>query len=526
MSRSSIAGSLFRYGALLGLGLLLGLNLEKLDLAAGTESKAEPAEKKPLYWVAPMDKNYRRDEPGLSPMGMDLVPVYEEDASEDGAVKISPIVENNLGVKTAYVKNAILEQPVETIGTVRVDESRVTHIHSRVEGWIEKLYISAAGDPVRKGQVLFDIYSQELVTAQAEYLAAMRSRNPKLVKSAESRLRSLGVNSAQIKALAKRNKVKERLSIFADRDGFVMDLNVREGMYIKPSVEVMAIGSLDSVWVVSEIFERQAYLIEQGQGVELTSNAMAGRTWQGMVNYVYPELDAATRTLNVRVRVHNPDHALKPNMLANVRIAASDNEEVLTIPSTALIKTASHARVVKSLGEGRYQSVIVSAGASGVVEGENSVAITAGLSQGDLVVTSAQFMIDSESNIEAELLRMEEASQPEPPVAPTNKVTTAGSINQVMTMMGMVKITHEPIPEWDWPEMTMDFPIADSLSLDAFKEGETIRFELEKLGDWEFVITALGDDIGKTSDMPMMDHDRDAQMEHTMDHEMSDGDTP
>lgn len=522
----------------------VGLVVGQQFFGQGTASDgmaSDSGEPQPLYWVAPMDKNYRRDAPGKSPMGMDLVPVYEDDVSgaDDNSVKISPLVENNLGVKVAYVTKETLQMAVNTIGTVQFDESRITHVHSRVEGWIERLGVAASGDRVTEGQTLFELYSPALVSAQEEYLAARRSGNKNLIRASASRLYALGITSEQVKALAKRNKVENTISVVADKDGVVIDLNVRKGMYIKPATEVMSFGSLDSVWVMGEVFERQAYLVAQGQSVAAELSVMPDRTWHGSVNYIYPELDKKTRTLVARIRLPNADHALKPNMLVNLSIDGRVNQESLTIPRSALIKAGNHNRVVLSLGEGRYRSVLVEAGLEGISqmspgEGgykEERIQILSGLSEGDLVVSSAQFLIDSESNIEAELMRMEEPQTPEPMMEPSNKVITSGKVEGVMEAMNMVKITHDPIPEWDWPVMTMDFPLGDALKLDNFKSGETIKFELEKTGDWDYQITAVGEDLNPGAmemehslmDHSMMEHSMDASMDMNMQHDMGEG---
>ena len=383
--------------------------------ASQTSSEAAPAEKKPLYWVAPMDKNYRRDGPGLSPMGMELVPVYADEADiaeAEGDVLISAAVENNLGVKTGRVNFSKLSQHIRTIGTVQFDESKIQHIHSRVEGWIEVLNIASSGDAIRKGQILYEIYSPALVNAQEEFLAALRSNNQNLISASKSRLMALGLSSAQVRSLEEKRKVDQRVKVRAEMDGVVIALNIRQGMFIKPATEVLSVGSLDSVWILGEVFERQAYLVQEGQIASIQVNAMPDRQWQGAVSYIYPELDKQTRTLRVRIDLPNTDHLLKPNMLANLTIVSTSAEPVLNIPRQAVIKDNHKTRVVKALGNGRFQSVLVEVGAEGYVYDDPSLSeariqILSGLAEGDKVVTSAQFLIDSESNIEAELGRME-----------------------------------------------------------------------------------------------------------------------
>ena len=283
------------------------------------------------------------------------------------------------------------------------------------------------------------------------------------------------------------------------------------------------------------MFERQAYAVQQGQDVVAQLPSQPSKDWSGMVNYVYPELDSQTRTLPVRVRLMNKDQALKPNMLMTMQILDRSSAEVLSVPRSAVIKAGKHARVVKSLGDGRFKSVVVMLGREGELHTQHDgdsridahIEILSGLNTGDVVVTSAQFLIDSESNIEAELQRMEEASlegdSKSGESVSKDSVRTTGLVNKRMDVMGMVNITHEPIPEWDWGTMTMDFSVDSSIALSEFQEGETLSFELTKQGDWEFVITALIDENDHHMDHEMnheMHHDMDHAMDHEMDHEM------
>jgi Cu(I)/Ag(I) efflux system membrane fusion protein len=483
------------------LGGFLGSQFLSLPSAMNMSEDAssnEVAEEKPLYWVAPMDKNYRRDGPGLSPMGMELVPVYAKKGNADGGaegsaegdVTISAAVENNLGVKTAEVGYSDLYQPIDTVGTVQLDESKIKHIHSRVEGWIEVLNVSSVGDTVKKGQTLYELYSPALVNAQEEYLAALRSGNNNLIKASKSRLFSLGLSEQHAKHLEQRRKVDQRVKVIAEIDGVVINLMVRQGMFIKPATEVISIGSLDSVWILGEVFERQSYLVSLGQEVEINFNAMPAKQWQGKISYIYPQLDAATRTLQVRINIDNPKHILKPNMLANLRIISQSSERSLSIPKQALIKSRNHNRVVKSLGDGKYQSVLVELGYEGLDEasGMAKIQILDGLEEGDRVVTSAQFLIDSESNIDAELDRLS-SNEPTSIVKNNDSVMAMGVINSVMAGHDMLNITHEPVEEWGWPDMTMNFDVDGTLDLSQLSEGERIHFTIKKYQDGSIMIT-------------------------------------
>ncbi|WP_020407227.1 efflux RND transporter periplasmic adaptor subunit [Hahella ganghwensis] len=456
---------------------------------ADTETAASE-EKKPLYWVAPMDKNYRRDKPGKSPMGMDLVPVYEEAAPDDdsGAVKISPVVENNLGVRTEKVTQSALSLPIQTVGYVTFDESRLMHIHGRVDGWIEVLNVTSEGDPVRRGQTLYELYSPTLVNAQEEYLAAVRSNNALLKRASKARLESLGLSSLQISALDKRGRVEQRIKVSAEVDGVVSKLNVRQGMFVKPATEIMSIGPLDPVWVIAEVFERQASWVKPGQPVAMQVSAIPGKVWEGKVDYLYPVLDSKTRTLRVRVRFDNPQASLKPNMFADLTIFAEVADNAISIPREALIRGARYDRVVIKKDNGSFKSVLVTAGP----EADGRVQILEGLSAGQEVVTSAQFLIDSESNIDAEVARMESREKEMEMEGESEQVVMAtGVVQSVMTDMAMISVTHDPIEAWDWPTMKMDFEVDESVSLEGLQAGQKIEFELAKKGDWEYLIQSI-----------------------------------
>ncbi|MDJ0759620.1 MAG: efflux RND transporter periplasmic adaptor subunit [Woeseiaceae bacterium] len=348
-----------------------------------------------LYWVAPMDPNFRRDEPGKSPMGMDLVPVYAGEVdSESGVVTIDPVVVNNLGVRTATAERSSLPRRIDTVGYVNYDEETVQHVHTRVEGWIENLAITSSGDSVEAGQLLFELYSPALVNAQQEYLSALRSNNAALKTASEERLVALGMAPAAVRTLARERVVQQRVSVTADRSGIVNHLGVREGMFVKPETEVLSIANLDTVWVYAEVFERQAAWVAPGQAARVTLDYRPGTEIVGEVDYVYPELDRQSRTLRVRLRFENPGAGLLPNMFARVRIDGRPTGPVVHVPREAVVRGGDENRVVIDIGSGRFKSRAVRVG----IESGDRIAIRAGLEAGEQVVTSAQFLIDSESN--------------------------------------------------------------------------------------------------------------------------------
>ncbi|MEJ2274551.1 MAG: efflux RND transporter periplasmic adaptor subunit [Woeseiaceae bacterium] len=364
--------------------------------AAGTGGEREI-----LYWVAPMDANYRRDEPGKSPMGMDLVPVYADEVdNQPGVVKIDPTIVNNLGV----AERSVLMRPIETVGYVTYDEDTVQHVHTRVDGWIEKLITKSTGDPVEQGQLLFELYSPTLVNAQEEFLTAARSGNAALLRASHDRLAALGVSAQEIARLETERTVRQRVRVYAESDGVIAHLGVREGIFVTPATEVMSIAKLDRVWVIAEVFEQQSAWVKPGQEATVELDYLPGETFKGTVDYVYPELDPKTRTLRVRLRFDNADVQLRPNMFARVEIAAEGFGNVVNVPREAVIRGGSMNRVVVALGEGRFKARPVRIG----IESGDRVAIRSGLDEGETVVVSGQFLIDSESNIESALSRMNE----------------------------------------------------------------------------------------------------------------------
>lgn len=376
--------------------------------ATHEETRADSGDREILYWVAPMDPNYRRDEPGKSPMGMDLVPMYADEVdNQPGVVKIDPTIVNNLGVRTAKAEHSVLMRRIETVGYIAYDEDTVEHVHTRVEGWIEKLNTTATGDPVKQGQLLFELYSPTLVNAQEEFLTAISSGNKVLLKASRDRLEALGVSASGIARLEKERIVQQRVRVYAKSDGVIAHLGVREGIYITPATEVMSVAKLDRVWVIAEVFERQASWVKPGQKAAVELDYLPGKRLEGTVDYVYPELDPKTRTLRVRLRFDNAGELLRPNMFARVVIEAEGFGRVVNVPREAVIRGGSMNRVVVALGDGRYKAQPVTLG----IESGDRVAIRSGLKAGETIVVSGQFLIDSESNIESALARMNDGDE-------------------------------------------------------------------------------------------------------------------
>jgi Cu(I)/Ag(I) efflux system membrane fusion protein len=457
-------------------------------------------EKKPLYWVAPMDANYKKDKAGKSPMGMDLVPVYDDGGmgpdEGPGTIRISPGVINNLGVRSITAKYKFLHTEINTVGYVTYDEDKLVHIHPRVQGWIEKLYVKAVGDPVKKNQPLYDIYSPELVNAQEELLLALDRKNERLISAAENRLSALQLPKYAIDNLKKAKKVQQTITFYSPQNGVVENLKIREGFFVKPGSTLMSIGDLSEVWVEAEVFERQAGQVKTGTPVTMSLDYLPGKTWKGQVDFIYPTLDAKTRTVKVRLHFNNENGEFKPNMFAQIVIHTTGDAQALLIPKEALIRTGNQDRVVLALGEGSYKSIEVSVGRYD----SESVEILAGLSEGDRVVSSAQFLLDSESSKSSDFKRMnyDESNSDESTEMNMNddndSISSAivnGTVVSVMVDHRMVTIDREAILEWNRDADRVDFIVDDNVDMSLFSPNAYVMFTFEVHESNFIIISAM-----------------------------------
>ncbi len=363
-----------------------------------------------LYWVAPMDPGYRRDQPGKSPMGMDLVPVYADRENGNGALRIRSEVLNAIGARSAPVTRENLSLVFTAPAAVRPNADRIAHIHVRTEGWVEKLHANAEGNSVREGDLLFDIYSPALVSAQEEYLQAVKSDRTPLARAGEERLRALGMLPSQIKALRDAGRVQPLYQQRAPQDGVILELNIREGMYVQPGTTIMSLADISSVWLEAALFPSQLNQISVGDGLAFRtlSGEIAAR--RAVVDYIYPTIDDATRTARVRAAVDNADGMLRPGQFLRADFRGPVRANVLAVPNAAVIRSRGSTRVILELGEGRFQPADVS---TGLVTASHTEIIS-GLSEGESVVISAQFLIDSEASLEPALRRMSASEQEHP----------------------------------------------------------------------------------------------------------------
>jgi len=470
-------------------------------------TSAKSDEKQPLYWVAPMDANYKRDKPGKSPMGMDLVPVYDDGGKGPdegpGTIRISPDVVNNLGVRTIAANYKALHTEINTVGYVTYNEDKLVHIHPRVQGWIEKLYVKSIGDYVKKNQPLYDIYSPALVNAQEELLLALARKNSRLITAAQNRLSALQLPQSAIKKLKKTKKVQQTITFYSPQNGVVENLKIREGFFVKPGSTLMSIGDLSEVWVEAEVFERQAGQVKTGTPVTMTLDYLPGKTWKGQVDFIYPTLDAKTRTVKVRLRFNNENGEFKPNMFAQIAIHTTGDEQALLIPKEALIRTGNQDRVVLALGEGSFKSVEVSVGRYD----SESVEILKGLSEGEKVVSSAQFLLDSESSKSSDFKRMhyesdqEESTEDESTEmdmsdnsdsvssATVSSATVNGTVVSAMVEHRMVTIDREAIVEWGREADRVDFIVDENVDMGLFSNNAYVMFTFE-VREGNFIIVS------------------------------------
>jgi RND family efflux transporter MFP subunit len=402
---------------------ICGMKLTPIT-GVSTEAAKPQGERKVKYWRAPMDPTYISDKPGKSPMGMDLVPVYEDEIAE-GAISIDPVTVQNMGLRTALVKKGKLVRTIRTVGHIDYDETKLHIINTKITGWIEKLHVNTTGEVVEKGQPLLEIYSPELVSTQEEYLSALRSYSElkesryeearqgalELVNSAKKRLEYWDIDEAQIRSLEKKGEIKKTLTLYSPAAGVVLHKNAVEGAHVKAGSDLFRIADLSTVWVLAQVYESDLPFIELGQHSEINLPYMPGESFQGEVTYIYPYLDKKTRDVQLRLQFPNPGYKLKPEMYANVVIKSELPGERILIPEESVIHSGKREIVFVDMGQGKYAPREITTGASGK---GNVVEVIKGLLSGEMIVASGQFMLDSESKTQEAIQKMIKAKMEAP----------------------------------------------------------------------------------------------------------------
>ncbi len=422
------------------------------------EEESPKGERKVLFYRNPMNPAITSPVPAQDEMGMDYIPVYADDEPAGdslGTVKIDPTVVQNIGVRSAKVERRDLSRQVNAVGRIDYDEQRLTRLHPKVDGWVEKLFVQKTGETVDKDTILLSVYSPQLVATQQEYLLALRnfealSNSPykdiregarEMVQAARERLVFLDVPEHQIRELEQGKAIKKSLHIHSPYRGAVMKVGAREGQFINPALELYTIADLSVVWVYVDVYEDDLPWVKLGDQAVMKVTALPGRTFTGKVSYVYPYLESKTRTVKVRLEFANAKGELKPEMFADVVLASSRQINTLVIPSEAVVRSGNREQVFVVRGGGKFEPREVQLG----VSADAFVQVLSGLQEGDEVVTSAQFLIDSES-------KLREA---------TGKMLDGGGAKpQDMSMddMNMDELNMELMQEMDMGDIRLDQP--------------------------------------------------------------------
>lgn len=477
---------LMAFGAVLG---ALGMFLMSETRDTHDVDNTEP---QPLYWVAPMDPNFKRDQPGKSPMGMDLVPVYETSNDDDsqGQVTISPQMQQNLGIRTVRVEREIPSSTLKTVGTIQYDETAMVHVHPRISGWIEQLYVSAEGDFVTQGSPLYSMYSPELVNAQEEYLLALQQNNRNLINAAQARLSALRVPQEIIEVVLTKREVQTEITFSAPQTGYVDKLHIREGFYVDPKDTLMALAGNQTVWAVIDVLPHDSGRVTTGQSVVLQAKTGAQERYTGQIEHLYPDVDPITRALRARVQLTNADGELRPDMLVDALIDTHSHlhhvDPVISVPIQAVIQTGGDNRVVLQLDDSRFQSVPVTLGQ----DYDETVEVVSGLNVGDNIVLSGQFLIDSDSHVETELGRFASV-ETEAETTPAVTSWTGATVNAVDHQGALVNLTHGPLDAFGMPGMTMNFDVAADVNFHPLEKGMVIHVEIGKNESGQYVIKTL-----------------------------------
>jgi len=443
-----------------------GMKLQPMSpdraVAMGLIKPAEQAgsqQRKILYWKSSMIPGEIHKEPGKDSMGMDLIPVYEDEAAAAGAIQVDPVTEQDMGVRVDQVIEGPLVKNVRTVGFVDYDETTLATVTTKVDGWIEKLYVDQTGVQVHKGDPLFELYSPELFSAQQEYLAALRNVQKKdvpsiprsrmdsegLVRDARQRLAYFDISPEQIAKLERTRKVRKTLTIRASFTGIVTHKNVVEGQKIKAGMDVFRIADLSTVWVMGKVFEYDVPYVRLGQEALMTLSYLPGKTFRGRVTYVYPYLEAKTREVPVRMEFHNPGYELKPGMYATVTLSSKVADRATLVPDVAVINTGLRSVVFAMPEPGRFEAREVKIGLRS--EG-NRLQVLSGLAPGETVVVSGQFLLDSESRLREAALKFTEpgkVSGATPVKAVTEAALAPGSEHQDTSQEELYYVC--PMPE-------------------------------------------------------------------------------
>lgn len=515
----------------LTLGVLLLLTVAATAYWFGTHATSAPtvttatakAERKVLYYRNPMGLPDTSPAPKKDAMGMDYVPVYEGGDESSGQLDISIAKVQKLGVKSEAAAMRELNRELRVTGRIEVNERRTYTIAPKFEGWVERLFVNTTGQLVSKGQPLFEVYSPELISAQRELALAMQGLASlkdadreaqagmrQLVESSRARLLNWDMAGKE-QVPSSNGDARPRVTFHAPASGVVLEKNAVQGMRFMPGEVLYQIADLTSVWIIAEVNEQDIEKVKLNNRARASVDAYPKRTFEGKVDFIYPTLNSATRTVQVRMEIANPKGLLKPAMFANTQIDVDRGGKTLTVPMSAVIDSGTRQVVLVRLAEGRFEPRLVSLGD----RSNDYVEVMSGIAEGEQVVTSANFLIDAESNLKAALSGMTDQKSVSVPVgaatstgsgqasAANDNRQQAGSYKAVSVAHqaqgvldeinedGSVSITHEPIASLGWPGMTMDFDLANSALAAGIQPGSEISFEIVERKPGAWVITKL-----------------------------------
>jgi Cu(I)/Ag(I) efflux system membrane fusion protein len=506
-ARTLIIGALLV--AALGAGYLMGRGGGQAGTSASNAASsappsadagkaAAPTERKVLYYRNPMGLPDTSPVPKKDSMGMDYVPVYEgADQGAPGTVTVSGDRIQTLGVRTEPASKRSLSRTVRAVGSVELSERGQHTVAPKFEGWIEKLHVNTTGQAVARGQPLAEVYSPELVSAQREYLIALQAARSlksagteaqtgvqQLAAAALERLRNWDISEAQLARLAEGGEPRRTLTLTAPVSGVIVKDPPVAGMRFMPGEALFKIADLSRVWLIADVFEQDLALVRIGTRGAISVSAFSDRTFPGEVTFIYPTLNADTRTARVRIELDNPKGELKPGMYGTVQIDAGPKREVLTVPDSAVIDSGTRQIVLVALGEGRFEPRDVKLGA----RGEGFIEVLSGVKEGESVVTRANFLIDSESNLKSALAGF---SSDKNASGTAPGASGEGAVVEIDVAGNRITLDHEPIAALKWPKMEMEFALAPGALPKGLKPGDRVRFDMIAGKPGEFVVTKI-----------------------------------
>ncbi len=480
----------FAAAALLGVGYVAGTHRSASDGAgaiatAASSDKVDPKTgRKVLYWHDPMVPAQHFDKPGKSPfMEMQLQPVYADDGGDSTGVSIDSGLQQNLGIRYATVRRQETSEGFDAVGTTQFDESQADVVQSRVTGYIDHLYASAPLQRIRKGAPIASLYVPDWLAPQEEYLSLKRGgMDMVLLEASRARMRALSIPDDLIASLDRTGKVQTHVVLSSPETGVVSELNVREGAQVTPGQTLAKVAGLSKLWLIVEIPESLALNVQPGMTVDATFSGDPSQHFNGKIREILPGISATSRTLQARLEIDNSALKLTPGMLMRVRVAGQKAVSRLLVPSEAVITTGKRSVVIARNSDGRLQPVTVTVGN----DVGNETEVLSGLSDGEQVVASGQFLIDSEASLKSVLPRLEGSASPgaSAPASGSPAAQTYETIGRVEKVTPQdITFSHQPIPALNWPAMTMSFSKPASNAFPDVKAGQTMHFVFRQSGD-------------------------------------------